>query len=76
MRTTLEIADETLTVIRGLARDHGATLGDTVNDVLRRGLGLTDSKVTVERDKRTGFTTISTGRPVSIDDVRSLEDDE
>jgi hypothetical protein len=39
MRTTLNIDDDLLRVIRSLARERGDSLGTVASDLIRRGLG-------------------------------------
>jgi hypothetical protein len=39
MRTTLNLDDDLVEAAKALARERGATLGEVVSDLARRGLG-------------------------------------
>lgn len=74
MRTTIDLPDDLHAAARSIARDRGTTLSETVADLLRRGLGQQGS-VQYGRSASTGLPVARMGRPVTQDDVRSLEDD-
>ncbi len=74
MRTTIDLPDDLHAIASSLARDRGCTLSSAVVDLLRRALG---PKAQVEViDRRTGFPLLASGRPITTDDVRSLDDEE
>lgn len=74
MRTTIDLPDDLHAIASSLARDRGCTLSTAVVDLLRRALG---PKTQVEVvDQRTGFPLLASGRPITTDDVRSLDDEE
>ena len=74
MRTTIDLPDDLHAIATSLARDRGCTLSTAVVDLLRRALG-SNTQVEVI-DKLTGFPLLASGRPVTTDDVRRLDDEE
>jgi hypothetical protein len=75
MRTTLELPEDLHRIASSIARDRGQSLSETVADLLRRALGQGEA-VRVEQDATTGLPIVRIGRPVTSEDVRSLDDDE
>ncbi len=75
MRTTIELRDDLHKRALSIARDRNESLSATVNDLLERVLDPPSSRPTVGRDPETGLVTVTLGRPVTTEDVRSLEDD-
>jgi hypothetical protein len=71
VRTTIDLPEELHRVMAELARDRGTTLSRTVADMLELALGTRD--VQVERSEATGLPVIRLGRPLTSDDLRSLE---
>jgi hypothetical protein len=74
MRTTIDLPDDLHAIATSLAHDRGCTLSTAVVDLLRRALG-SNTRVEVI-DRRTGFPLLASGRPVTTDDVRRLDDEE
>jgi hypothetical protein len=74
MRTTIDLPDDLHAIASSLARDRGSTLSAAVVDLLRRALGRQTQVETV--DRRTGFPLLPSGRPITSDDVRTLDDEE
>jgi len=74
VRTTIDLPADLHDAARSIARDRGTTLSQTVADLIRRGLGQPGA-VQYGRSSHTGLPTARVGRPVTHDDVRSLEDD-
>ncbi len=74
MRTTIDLPDDLHAIAMSLARDRDCTLSTAVVDLLRRALG-SNTQVEVI-DRLTGFPLLASGRPVTTDDVRSLDDEE
>lgn len=74
MRTTIDLPADLHDAARSIARDRGTTLSEAVADLIRRGLGQRGI-VQYDRSAHTGLPTARVGRPVTQDDVRSLEDD-
>lgn len=74
MRTTVDLPEDLHDAARSIARDRGTTMSAVVTELVRRGLGQSTG-VAVERSATTGLAVIRLGRPVTQDDVRSLDDD-
>jgi hypothetical protein len=79
MRTTVSLDDSLHLMVRSLAHQNRLSMSDTIDLLLRRGLNV-ESRGTVrqpdERDPLTGFPLIRSPRPITGDDVRSLDDTE
>lgn len=58
-----------------LARSRSLTLSQTVGDILRRALA-PDLETDVDIDDDTGLPRVRLGRPVTSDDVASIEDEQ
>lgn len=75
MRTTVDLPEDLHRRARSIARDRGQSLSATVADLVRRGLGervaVDDMRITY----RDGFPVLRTGQPITVDDVRSLDDE-
>ena len=79
MRTTINIDDDLHVVVRSVAHQSQRSMTDTINVLLRRGLSVAPRETerhAEERDPLTGFPLIRSARPITEDDVRSLEDHE
>ena len=74
MRTTIDLPDDLHAIASSLAHDRGCTLSTAVVDLLRRALGPQTTVETV--DRRTGFPLLASGRPITTDEIRSLDDEE
>ena len=75
MRTTLTIDDDLFAVARHLARERSESIGKAISDLAR--LGLKASTRATGR-KAGGFPVFSVpgnARPITLDDVRKLEDE-
>ena len=75
MRTTIDLPDDVHELARRVARDRGVSLGEAVAALIRQNLGRAD-RLRVGTSTRTGLPTVSVGRPVTSDDVRSLDDED
>jgi hypothetical protein len=75
VRTTIDLSDDLYRQALSIARTTGRTLSATVVDLMRRGLGQGDP-AGVTRSPRTGLPVVRLGRPISTEDVRSLDDEE
>jgi hypothetical protein len=73
VRTTVDLPDDLDRIARAIARDTKQSLGDTIAMLIRRGLG--GRAMRVDRNPRNGLPVVHLGRPVTSDDVRSLDDD-
>jgi len=74
VRTTIDLPDDLHAIASSLAHDRGCTLSTAVVDLLRRALGPQTTVETV--DRRTGFPLLASGRPITTDEIRSLDDEE
>ena len=74
MRTTIDLPDDLHAIATSMARDRDITFSAAVVELLRRALGASTRVEAV--DARTGFPLLASGRPVTTEDVRSLNDDE
>ncbi|HVB27201.1 MAG TPA: antitoxin [Mycobacteriales bacterium] len=75
MRTTIDLPDDLHGLTRAIARDEGCTLSQTVVGLLRRALGQAPALDTAI-DPKSGLPSVHLGRPITSDDVRSLEDEQ
>jgi len=77
MRTTLNIDDQTYTVVQSLAQANQKTVSATVQDLLRCALrGQQASKVNdLACDPLTGFPVLDSRRTITENDVRELLED-
>jgi Arc/MetJ family transcription regulator len=75
MRTTIDLPDDLHQQAQSIARDTHRTLGETVADLMRRGLGH-GGAVAVSRSRTTGLPLVHLGTVITTEDVRALEDDD
>ena len=73
VRTTVDLPDDLDRIARSIARDTKQSFSETIAMLIRRGLG--DRAVHVDRNPRNGLPVVHLGRPVTSEDVRSLEDE-
>ena len=73
VRTTLSIDQDLYDIALAIARDRRQSLSAVINELLRNGLTATGEE-RVRTSKR-GFPSFRTRRRVTLDDVRSLEDE-
>jgi hypothetical protein len=74
MRTTVDLPDDLHRQAQAIARDTRRTLGETIADLMRRGLGQ-GAVAHVQESQLTGLPVIHLGTVVTSEDVRSLEDE-
>ena len=73
MRTTVDLPDDLHELARQLAHDTGRSMSDIVVALARAGLG---SQLPAEiGTSRRGLPVVRVGRPVTAEDVRSLDDE-
>lgn len=73
MRTTLDLDPEILSAARQIAADRSISIGKAISDLARRGL-----ETRVKNTTRQGFPVFQVprgARPLTLEDVRSDEDD-
>jgi hypothetical protein len=74
VRTTIDLPPDLHQLTTALARSRRQTLSQTIADILRRSL-LSDDGPEVAQDTATGLPVVRLGRPITSDDVASLEDE-
>ena len=86
MRTTIDLPDDLHHAVNSIAAHSRKSMNQTVAELIRRGLQapqLTDSDANastaniasvIRMDPLTGLPLIRSARPVSVEDVRALED--
>jgi hypothetical protein len=72
VRTTIDLPDDLHELARQLAHEGNRTLSEVIADLIRLGLRRGPSDL---RSSRRGMPLTSVGRPVTVEDVRSLDDD-
>lgn len=76
MRTTIELPDDLHRIVTSLARHTGRSLGQTVAELLRRGLAAPEQANRVdELHPLTGLPVVASRQPVTEDDVKALDDE-
>jgi predicted transcriptional regulator len=73
MRTTVDLPDDLHAVARQLAHDGNRSMSEVIAELVR--LGLRRGEASLPASPR-GLPLLSVGRPVTAEDVRSLDDDE
>ena len=79
MRTTINIDAKLHAIVRSIAANNQQSLSDTIEALVKRGLYAETSaekKGIVERDPDTGLPLIRSNRPITSDDIRSLDDEQ
>lgn len=72
MRTTIDLPDDLHALARQLAHDTGRSMSEVVAELMRGGLARPDAEP--QRSRR-GMPVVTVGRPVTAEDVRSLDDE-
>lgn len=81
MRTTIDLPDDLHRILTSLARHTGRSLGQTVAELVRRGLdapdasGVRDTPAVYRMHPATGLPVVASRQPVTEDDVHALDDD-
>ncbi len=75
MRTTVDLPPDVHQLATAIAASSGTTFSVAVTRLLRSAMAApAASRITV--DAETGFPLFSSGRPVTGDDVRAMDDEE
>ena len=74
MRTTISLPDDLHAALSAVARDRRQSLSEALTQLLRQSL-MPGDRPRIATDERTGLPIVHVGRPVTAEDVRSLEDD-
>lgn len=80
MRTTIDLPEDLHRILTSLARHTGRSLGQTVAELVRRGLeapaaGVRDTAAVYRVHPTTGLPVVASRQPLTGDDVRALDDD-
>lgn len=81
MRTTIDLPSDLHQAVTSIAGHARKSMNQTVAELIRRGLAnpplAADAAANpaMRIDKRTGLPVIRSGRPVTAEDVRALEDE-
>jgi hypothetical protein len=70
MRTTIRLSDEAFRVAESMARQRRITLGEAVSELILRPA----RAAPVESNRRGGLPVFDCDRPVTADDVQSLDE--
>ena len=73
MRTTIDLPDDLHRVALSIARDRRQTLSQTVATLMRQALNAADAEPAT--GERQGFPLLRTGRALTAEDVRALDDE-
>jgi hypothetical protein len=82
MRTTIDLPDDLHRIVTSLARHTGRSLGQTVAELLRRGLAaqepagrVAEAPAVYRLHPDTGLPVVASKQPITEDDVRALDDE-
>ena len=77
MRTTVDLPEHLHRRASALARDRAQSLSRTLAELIAVALDgrQTATPPVVKTDHRSGFPIVRIGRPITTDDVRSLDDE-
>jgi len=74
VRTTIDLPADLHDLARQLAHEGNRSMSDVIAELIRRGLRRESSSAPALGPR--GMPQLSIGRPVTVEDVRSLDDDE
>jgi hypothetical protein len=82
MRTTIDLPDDLHRIVTSLARHTGRSLGQTVAELLRRGLAapelanrVAEAPAVYGIHPQTGLPVVASKQPITEDDIRTLDDE-
>jgi hypothetical protein len=73
MRTTLNLDEDIVRIAKSLARQRAESLGKVISDLARRGMRA--GQGTVRRRGFPVFTVDPQARPLTLEDIKRLEDE-
>ena len=76
MRTTIDLPDDLHQMARQIAHESGRSMSEVVAELIRLGLQPSAGRPVAPVTGPRGLPTVRLGRPVTSEDVRSLDDDE
>ena len=74
MRTTLNLDNRIVSLLRRLAREQNSSMGDIASDLIRRGLSLSAETARYEADFPV-FEVSENALPITLEQVQAAEDE-
>ncbi len=75
MRTTINIPDDLYYVAKSLAKDTSKSFSQTIAELLRNAIGTPRTLKEFPISTETGLPQIRLNKIITVEDIRSLEDD-
>ena len=75
MRTTIDLPPELHALAREIAHQQHKTMSQVITECMQSALDISSDKALTISTSASGFPVVSGGRPVTAEDVRSLEDE-
>lgn len=82
MRTTIDLPDDLHRIVTSIARHTGRSLGQTVAELLRRGLAgpeqanrVAEAPAVYSIHPQTGLPVVASKQPITEDDIRALDEE-
>lgn len=72
MRTTIDLPDDLHELARQLAHEANRSMSEVIAELIRLGVRRSRTETT---NTRRGMPQLSVGRPITAEDVRSLDDE-
>ena len=76
MRTTVDLPEDLLRQAQAIAREKSCSMSEAIAWLMRRGLGEHLEKPALDVNPLTGFPSFRTGRIITSEDVKQLEDED
>lgn len=76
MRTTVDLPEDLLRQAKAIAHDKSWTMSEAIAWLMRRGLGERLEKPEIGVNELTGFPALDSGRIITSEDVKQLEDED
>lgn len=74
MRTTIDLPADLHALAREIAHQQHKTMSEVITECVKRGLGIAPNH-TAQIATGSGFPRITLGRPITAEDVRTLDDE-
>ena len=75
MRTTIDLPADLHALAREVAHQQRKTMSEVITEWVQRGLGVAPDETVNIFTTDSGFPTITLRRPITAEDVRSLDDE-
>ncbi len=75
MRTTIDLPPDLHALARELAHQQNKTMSQVVTECVQKALDIAPDRAPQIDTTGPGFPTVTLGRPITAEDVRSLEDE-